>query len=342
MSKITVLGIDIAKNVFELCGLDGRGAVVLRKRVRRAQFFETVVQIDCDLICMEACASAHHWGRRLQHENRPVRLLAPHRVKAFGKGNKNDSNDAEAIALAGTQASVRAVAIKTVEQQDIQALHRIRELTKAQRTAIINQARGLLAEYGVVLPAGKTGFRRGIPDVLEDAENGLTDRLRDLVAGLWARYQALEAAMAQYDRDIDALSRQIDVCQRLCAVEGIGPQTATAYYATIGDAALFGSGREVSAWLGLVPKQHASGKHDVLGAISKRGNTYLRTLLIHGARAMVRHAETMKGRRGAWLRKRIQVNGANKAAVALANKNARVLWALMAHGDTFQIMPEAA
>src|SRR5699024_6137182 len=219
--------------------LDDQGTVVLRKRVKRARFFETVLQTNCDLICMEACGGAHHWGRRLQHENRPVRLLPPHRVKAFGKGNKNDSNDAEAIALAGTQASVRPVAIKTVEQQDIQALHRVRELTKAQRTAIVNQARGLLSEYGIVLPAGKTAFRRGIPDVLEDAENGLTDLLRDLVAGLWERYQALEVTLAEHDRDIDALSRQIEVCRRLCAVEGIGPQTATAYYATIGNADLF-------------------------------------------------------------------------------------------------------
>lgn len=342
MTQVKSLGIDIAKNVFQLCGLDDQGEVVLRKRVRRAQFFETVMQTQADIICMEACGGAHYWGRRLLKENRPVCLLPPHRVTAFGKGNKNDNNDAEAIALAGPQRSIRRVAIKNLEQQDIQSLHRVRELTKTQRTQTINQIRGLLSEYGVTLPVGKKGFRQGLAEALEDAENEMTDCIRELAGELWERYKNLDATMTQYDRKIRALAHQIEPCRRLQTLDGVGPLTATAYYATIGDPHLFRNGRSVSAWLGLVPRQHASGARDVKAGITKRGNTYLRTLLIHGARTMIRHAENMDGARGAWVRKRIQVNGTQKATVALANKNARILWALMAHGDTFRATPEAA
>ena len=259
MEQITELGIDIAKNVFELCGLNSAREVVYRKRVRRRQFMATVLQAGAARIYIEACASSHYWARRLRRENQTVTLLPPHQVKPFNSGNKNDANDALAIAIAGTQASIRPVAVKTLEQQDIQSLHRVREQVKKQRTEVINQARGLLAEYGVVLPVGVSGFRRGIPEVLEDAENALTDRIRALIADLYDQFQALEARMQQYDRDIQAIARQIDFCQRAMAVDGIGAQTATAFYATVGDANLFDNGRQVSAWVGLVPSQHSSG-----------------------------------------------------------------------------------
>lgn len=341
MEQIKVLGIDLAKNVFELCGMDADGIVVLRKQVKRKQFFERVLQCGADRLCMEACGSAHYWARRLQAQGQTVRLLPPHRVKAFGKGNKNDRNDAEAIALAGSQPSIRPVAVKTVAQQDIQSLHRMRELTKRQMNQLNNQLRGLLAEYGIHMAQTKAAFRRAIPEILEDADNALSPLVRDRVAGLWQRFEDLQAELAQFDRDLQAIHRASEVCRRLGEVEGIGPQTATAYYATVGDATQFRRGREVSAWLGLVPKQHASGEHRYQMGISKRGNVYLRTLLIHGARAMVQRAEHMQGPRGRWLRKRIAASGKNKAAVALANKNARLLWALMAHGDRYQVLGAA-
>lgn len=336
MEQITELGIDIAKNVFELCGLNSAREVVYRKRVRRRQFMATVLQSGAERIYIEACGSSHHWARRLRRENQTVMLLPPHQVKPFNTGNKNDANDALAIAVAGTHASIRPVAVKTFEQQDIQSLHRVREQVKKQRTEVINQARGLLAEYGEILPVGVSGFRRGIPELLEDAENGLTDRLRGLVADLYDHFHALDARMQQYDRDIKALAQQIDFCRRAMAVGGIGAQTATAFYATVGDAALFDSGRQVSAWVGLVPGQHSSGDQQWLGPITKRGSRYLRTLLIHGARSLLTHATRLSGQRGDWVRQRIARNGHNKAAVALANKNARILWALMASGQTYQ------
>ena len=336
MQQITELGIDIAKNVFELCGLNAAHEVVYRKRVRRRQFLATVLNLDAKRIYIEACGSSHHWARQLQRENRSVTLLAPHQVKPFNTGNKNDANDALAIAVAGTQAKIRPVAIKSFEQQDIQALHRVREQVKKQRTEVINQARGLLAEYGQVLPVGVSGFRRGVPELLEEADNGLTDRLRALVADLYDHFHALEARMQQYDRDIKALANQIDFCRRAMEVGGIGAQTATAFYATVGDAALFDNGRQVSAWVGLVPKQHSSGDRQWLGSITKRGSRYLRTLLVHGARALLTRVEHLPGRRGDWLRQRVARNGRNKAAVALANKNARILWALMYSGDSYR------
>lgn len=336
MEQITELGIDIAKNVFELCGLNSAHEVIYRKRVRRRQFMATVLQLGAQRIVMEACGSSHYWARRLRHENQSVTLLPPHQVKPFNKGNKNDPNDAQAIAIAGTQPSIRPVAVKTLEQQDIQSLHRVRELVKKQRTEVINQARGLLAEYGQILPIGVSGFRRGIPEVLEDAENGLTDRLRGLIDDLYQQFHQFDARMSQYDKDIKALAQQIDFCRRAMDVGGIGPQTATAFYATVGNAELFNGGRQLSAWVGLVPSQNSSGDKQRLGSITKRGSTYLRTLLVHGARSLLTRAEHLPGRRGDWVRERIARNGHNKAAVALANKNARILWALMASGKTYQ------
>ena len=336
MEQIKVLGIDIAKNVFELCGLNDAHEVVYRKRVRRRQFMRTVLQTGAERIVIEACGASHHWARRLRHENQSVTLLPPHRVKPFNTGNKNDANDALAIAVAGTQASIRPVAVKTLAQQDIQSLHRVREQVKKQRTEVINQARGLLAEYGQVLPVGVSGFRRGIPEVLEDAENALTDRIRALIADLYDQFHALDARMQQYDRDIKAVAQQIDFCRRAMEVGGIGAQTATAFYAIVGDAHLFAKGRQVSAWVGLVPSQHSSGDQQWLGSITKRGSRYLRTLLVHGARALLNQAERLPGQRGAWVRQRIARNGRNKAAVALANKNARILWALMHSGESYQ------
>lgn len=332
--QITSLGIDLAKNVFELCGLDDEHAVVYRKRVRRRQLVATLAELDVAVVGLEACGGAHYWARRLQSLGYRVRLLPPQHVKPFIKGHKNDAQDAEGIAVATTQAHIPAVAVKTIEQQDIQALHRVRELHKHQRTQLINQARGLLQEYGVVLPQGVAGFRRGLVDALDDQE--LSPCLRAALADLYERYQATDERVRAYDREIRAVGRRITACQSLQVIDGIGPLTATALYAHVGDAGHFANGRQLAAHLGLVPKQHSSGETRRLGAISKRGDRYLRTLLIHGARSMVSRAEHWPGRRGRWLRERIARNGRNKAAVALANKNARIAWAIMARGTAYQ------
>lgn len=338
MSKVKTLGIDLAKNVFQLCGLDSSGAVVYRRRVRRSKLVETVLSVGAEVVGMEACGGAHHWGRRLEAEGCRVRLLSPKRVKPFVPGGKNDAKDAEGIAVATSQANVPSVAVKTLEQQDIQALHRVRELHKRQRTAVVNQARSLLAEYGVVLARGVAAFRRRVPEVLEDAENGLTDRIRSLVADLLARFKELDAQVKAYKQEMEALSRALEPCRRLEALEGYGGQTATAVYAYIGQAEAFHSGRQVSASVGLVPSQHSSGEQYRLGRITKRGDRYLRTLLIHGARSMVQRADRLQGRRGEWLRGVIARQGPNKAAVALANKNLRIAWALLASGREYEPM----
>jgi transposase len=263
-------------------------------------------------------------------------LLSPRRVKPFIPGGKNDAKDAEGIAVATGQANVPSVAVKTLEQQDIQSLHRVRELHKRQRTAVVNQARSLLAEYGVVLPRRVAVFRRRVPELLEDAENGLTDRIRSLVAELLAHFKALDAQVKAYQREMEALSRALEPCRRLEAIPGIGSQTATALYAYVGRAEAFRHGRQMAASLGLVPSQHSSGETRRLGRISKRGDRYLRTVLIHGARSMVYQADRLGGWRGQWLRGVIARQGPNKAAVALANKNARIAWALLASGREYE------
>lgn len=333
-NQITSLGIDLAKNVFELCGLDAGHAVVYRRRVRRGQLLATLAQLKVEVVGLEACAGAHDWARRFRALGHDVRLLAPQHVKPFVQGQKNDRQDAQAIAVAATQGHLPTVAIKSRDQQDIQSLHRVRELHKQQRTQLINQARGLLHEYGLVLPAGVAGFRRGAAAALDDAR--LSPLLRQLLADLLARYRATDDQVRAYDRQIEALGRQLPVCRRLQAIEGIGPLTATALYAHVGDARYFARGRQFSASLGLVPRQYSSGDKRRLGGISKRGDRYLRTLLIHGARAVLTRAQHLSGRRGAWLRQRLAQQGANRAAVALANKNARIAWALMAHDCDYQ------
>lgn len=335
MKELKVLGIDLAKNVFQLHGLDSAHEKVISERVKRAKFRDRIRRLQPQLICMEACSGAHHWARSLEAEGFTVKLLPPHRVKAFVRGSKNDGNDAEAIAMAGLQPSIRGVAIKTLAQQDIQSLHRVRQQAMQQRVATINQARGLLAEYGIVINQGPAAFRQALPEILEVADNGLTDLSRSLLNGLLTHFRELDRQVKQYDRDMEALTRALDPCRRLVTVPGVGPMVATAFFATLGDAQHFKNGREASAFLGLVPRQHSSGERQQLLGITKRGDRYLRTLLIHGARSVVHRADSLPGSRGEWLRKLIERRGTQKATVALANKNARILWALMANGGTY-------
>lgn len=334
--EITTVGIDLAKNVFQVHGMNAHGKTVLRKRLGRGELLTYFANLPPCLVAMEACGSSNYWARRLLSLGHDVRLISPQFVKPYVKTNKNDFNDAEAICEAATRPEMRFVPVKSIEQQDIQAVHRVRQLLVHQRTALVNQTRGLLREYGVFVTAGIRQFRQAVPGILEDAENELTDLTRRLIADLYSRVLELDRQVTGYDREITQVARQQPVCQRMEKVEGVGVLTATALLATVGDAKVFKNGRQMSAWLGLVPRQHSSGERNRLLGISKRGDTYVRSLLVHGARSVLLRCKRKTDPKSRWLQRLIERRGFNRACVALANKNARTLWALMAHGEEYR------
>jgi len=337
MKQIKRIGIDLAKSVFQLHGVDAHGHGVLRRQVKRAQLSAFFAQCPPCHIGMEACGSAHYWARELGKLGHTVRLIAPQFVSPYRKNDKNDGNDAEAICEALGRPTMRFVPIKDEEQQAVLCVHRARSLLVEERTALVNQLRGLLAEYGLVIPRGVARLRAALPGILEDAENGLPLLAREVFADLYERLRGLDTHIAAYDRRITHLARTMAAAKRLMQVEGVGPLTATAVVASVGDARLFNNGRQFAAWLGLVPRQHSTGGKSRLGRITKRGDVYLRTLLVHGARSvLMRRTERTdaKSRWGAALQAR---RGFNKAAVALAAKHARILWALLAHEADYQL-----
>jgi transposase len=334
--KIVRLGMDIGKNTFHLFGVDETGLPVLKKKLRRKQVLTWFANLPVCLVAMEACGGSHYWAREIGKLSHEVKLISPQFVKPYVKGNKNDYNDAEGICEAAGRANMRFVTVKTVEQQDMQGLHRIRQSVVKQRTALANQMRGLLGEYGMVVGYGISQVRRRIPAVLEDGENGLTDRFRAWLAELFEALCVLDERIKQYDKEIEQEFAANETCRRLGAIEGIGPKIATAVIATYGNGKRFHSGRHFAASLGLVPRQHTTGDRPVLLGISKRGDRYLRTLLIHGARSAIRWMEGKDDRRSRWLQSLVARRGKNKAAVALANKNARIIWALLARGECYR------
>jgi transposase len=334
--NITVLGVDLAKNVFQLHGVDASGKVIVRKKLTRAKLIEFVMNLPSCLIGMEACASSHYWARKFQQAGHEVKLISPQFVKPYVKSNKTDRNDAEAICEAVTRPNMRFVAIKNIEQQDIQAIHRIRSGHVQRRTALANQIRGLLGEYGIIVPQGIKKLKKDLPLILEEAENGLSDLARELFADLYEQLKEVDKQVKKYDAKLEQLSGHSEVCQRLIQIPGVGAITATAIAASVGDTKIFKNGREMAAWLGLVPRQYSSGGKSLLLGISKRGDSYLRTLLIHGARSVIRRVNKAENSQNTWLSNLIERRGHNKASVALANKNARVIWALMAKGTAYQ------
>ncbi|RTZ43307.1 IS110 family transposase [Candidimonas sp. SYP-B2681] len=334
--KITTIGIDLAKNVFQVHGVDAHGKTVLKKQLKRDHVANFFIQLEPCLIGMEACGGAHHWGRKLQAMGHTVRLMAPQFVKPYVKTNKNDVADAEAICEAVARPNMRFVAIKTVDQQSVLALHRACQGFVRARTTQANQIRGLLAEFGLVLPQGIHHVAKRVPQLMEDASDELTGTFRLLMERLLDQLKALDQHVHELEVQITAWHRANPMSRKLEKVPGIGPITASALVASIGDAKNFHNGRQVAAWLGLVPKQHSSGGKPVLLGISKRGDSYLRSLLIHGARAVVAHAQR-KTRADGWLNTLLQRRNTNVAVVALANKNARVIWALLAHGREFRV-----
>lgn len=333
--KVTTLGIDLAKNVFQLHGVNELGKPVIKKQLRRDQMAEFFVNLPACLIGMEACGSAHHWARKLQGFGHTVKLMAPQFVKPYVKTNKNDAADAEAICEAVSRPNMRFVPIKNVEQQSVLALHRVRQGFVKARTAQANQIRGLLAEFGLIIPQGIGHIANRVPELIEDASNELPGSFRLLVQRLLDHLKALDAQVEELESQIVKWHRQSEASSKLAKVPGIGPITASALVATIGDAKNFDNGRQVAAWLGLVPRQHSSGGKQNLLGMSKRGDCYLRTLLIHGARSVI-HWETRKPDSCSWVSGVLKRRNKNVAAVALANKNARIVWALLAHDRVFR------
>lgn len=333
--EIATIGIDLAKNVFQVHGANERGKAVLRKQLRRDQVVPFFANLKPCLIGIEVCGSAHHWARKLQALGHTVRLMAPQFVKPYVKSNKNDVADAEAICEAVSRPSMRFVPIKNVEQQSVLSLQRVRQAFVKARTAQANQIRGLLAEYGLVVPKGIGFIAARVPELIEDATNELQRLFRQLIDRLLEHLKLLDRQVDEIEAQIKAWHRDDETSQKLQKVPGIGPITASALAATVGDARNFENGRQMAAWLGLVPRQHSSGGKQTLLGMSKRGDAYLRTLLIHGARSVLFRA-SQKNDPDNWLVKLTTRRNANIAAVALANKTARIVWALLARDREFR------
>ncbi len=334
--KVQVLGIDLAKNVFQLHGVDRKGRTVMVRRVRREQLLKVIGELDPCLIGIEASTGAFYWQRQFEKLGHTVRIMAPQYVKPFVRRQKNDTNDAEAICTAVQQRNMRFVPKKTLEQQDIQALHRARQRSVNHRTALISQMRGLLLDRGIAIAVSATRARQLIPKILAATNDEVTVLVKEIVSSLYAFMLQIDERIRVFDRKIDAIFKSSEVCQRIAKIRGIGPKTATAMVAAIGDGSDFKNGRHLAAWLGLVPRQHSSGDRRVMMGISKRGSQHLRTLLVHGARAVVRTAVRKTDSRSLWVNELRQRRGYNRATVAVANKNARVIWAVLTSGEPYR------
>lgn len=339
MDQISRVGLDIAKQIFHVVAYDEQDREVRKRMLRRTQVMPFFAQLPPCRVGIEACASAHHWARQLTQLGHEVTLLPAQHIKPYLRGNKNDYNDARAIAEAMTRPGIRPVAIKTPAQQDQQAVHRLRQGLIQERTAAVNRLRGLLSEYGIVIPRGISALRRRLPALMEEAENGLSMTFRGFLAAEYAHLKSLDAQIKQYEDTIKALARQEAGFARLLTIPGFGPISASAFVAYVHDPGLYRRGRDVAAALGLVPRQHSSGGKERLLGISKRGDAYLRTLLVHGARAVVRVAEHKEDPLSRWVNVVRARRGIHKATVALANKMARMGWAILAHGTHYQARP---
>jgi transposase len=340
--NITRMGIDLAKNVFQLHGVDKHEKVVLRKQLKRSQMLEMFANKPPMLIGIEACGGAHYWARELTKLGHTVKTMAPQHVKAYVKSQKNDKRDAEAICEAVSRPTMRFVPIKTEDQQDMQAIHRVRDRLVKSRTALVNEMRGLLAEYGIVITyTGVPATRRGLLEAVENAENGLTPKMREILFELNEELNDIESRIQRFLQKIHQHSDQDDRVKRVMEIEGLGPISASAIVTAVGNAKQFKNGRDMAAWIGLVPTQHSSGGKEKLGGISKRGDKFLRTLLIHGARSVIRFSETKTDKRNVWVNALIARRNKNVATVALANKNARIIWSILAREEHYRPVAQA-
>ena len=330
--SLKLLAIDLGKRSFHCHGIDDDGVVISRK-TSRAKLLETIKELAPETIAMEACASAHYWGRRFLADGRRVLLINPRFVKPFVKGSKNDAADAEGIYEAALRPTMRFVPVKSTEQQDLQSLHRARERVVCARTALINHMRGLLGEYGVILPQGAWRFLAQAQDAIAAAE--LSDLTRELFADMLDELRALDLRLDKLDRQLLALCRTNEACRRLSKLPGVGPVIATAIVAAVDDGRHFRSGRELAAWIGLVPRQYTTGGKPRLGGIGRRANHYLRRQMIHGARAVMFRLAKRDDRRSQWLKGLAARRGFNRAIVALANKTARIAWAVLTRKEDY-------
>jgi transposase len=332
---IHTLGMDIGKNVFHLHGVDVQGHSVLSKRFSRAAVLRFLAQLPPCVIGMEACAGSHYLARRVATFGHEVRLVAPQFVKPYIKSNKNDYRDAEAICEAITRPHMRFVHPKSREQQDLQALHRVRQGYLKRRTATVNQIRAFLLENGLTVPEGLCHLRRRLPDILRDETTDLSGRMRSLLEELWQQVQHLDQKLKQLDDELDVLAAEHPLCQRLMSIPGVAHIVATAFIAQVGDASTFRNGRELAAWFGLVPRQRTTGGKPTLLGISKRGDRYVRTLLVHGARAILRFAKDKPDPHSQWIQALRQRKKSPVVAVAVANKTVRIAWALLTRQTRF-------
>ena len=339
MNKTTVIGLDIAKNVFQAHGLDKAGRRLFSKKLRRAEVLPFFRSLNPCLVGIEACGGSQYWAKALGDIGHTVKLIPAQYVKPYVKTNKNDAADAEAIAEAVTRPNMRFSSLKASWQQDIQILHRARTRLVRARTALCNEMRGFLHERGIIAPKGQVTLRKKALFLLAEIpeESLLTMEFRQVLEDLIEELNVLDERVSRYDRWLRAVAQTAETCRRLEKIEGIGLMTATALVAALGNASDFKNGRQFSAWIGLVPRQHSSGGKSNLLGISKRGNPYLRSLLIHGARAVANHSSKRSDSRSSWLNEKIKTRGFNRAIVAYANKNARIAWAMLAKGEEYRM-----
>jgi transposase len=336
MQSVTTIGLDIAKSVFQVHGVDGAGQVIIRRQLKRRYVLTFFQKLPPCLICMEACASSHHWSRELQAIGHTVRLMPPAYVKPYVKRQKNDATDAEAICEAVGRANMRFVPIKTPEQQSGLVLHRTRHLFIRQQTSVINAIRAHLAEFGIVAPVGRQGVEELLHVVADPNDKRIPEIARACLLALGAQLRRIKEQILQFDRMIMAWHRSSEASKRLDAVPGVGPALATAVVASVADPKAFRSGRNFSAWVGLVPKQRSSGGKDRLGGISKEGDRYLRGLFVVGALAVIRYAKIHGTKHRPWLTALLARRPTKVAAIALANKIARMVWAMMTKGERYK------
>jgi len=336
MTKITTIGLDLAKSVFQVHGADGAGCPVLRKRLRRSQIFSFFSKLPPCLVAMEACSGAHHFARELQELGHEVLLIPPQYVKPFVKTNKNDAADAEAICEAAQRPTMRFAPIKSRDQQAVLMIHRTRDLLVRQRTMLINALRGHMSEFGIVVAQGRCNASKLIDVIEDDTDDRLPALARQTLQTFVEQLYSADHQIAALERRLKLWHQGNEASRRLTAIPGVGIITATAIVATVGDASQFSSGRQLAAWLGIVPKQNSSGGKERMGRISKHGDGYLRRLLVHGARAVLRWSRNDKDKRSPWLEAMLARRPTNVVLVATANKNARIIWAMLSHGQDYR------
>ena len=337
-----IIGIDLGKNWFHVVSIDSQGNPGLRKKFTRAQLAQFAATTPPAIVAMESCPGSQHWGRRFSQNGHEIRIIPAQFVKPYLKSNKNDFNDAAAIAEAASRATMRFVPLKSPEQLELQATHRVRERFVAERTAVVNQMRALLLEHGITVAVGRALFGRRMPEILQEVDNGLSLKMRDLFRRLRTRWLALDVEIEEVTMLIKEASAHSELCQRALTVPGIGPIISTAVVAAVGNARMFRRGRDMAAWLGLVPRQHSTGGKSNLGSISKRGNPYLRKLFIQGAQTLLTNMKRDRSRLGEWLKVIESRSHRNITIVALANKLVRICWKMLTTGDAYRPYPSRA